>query len=173
MKALTLYEPWASAIAEGFKDKETRGSLLPGARGLIGKRLAVHAGRKIDESVYAPFPVHPGCIVATAVVEWIGLVTEEIAPEGVGRFVKVERIGQPIGVLLNPEPFYWIVPVDRWGDFGVGRWLYGLEAVRKLNVPAPVLGHQGLWIWRWENGEPVEDDDFASDRVTLRWEEER
>ena len=48
MKALTLYQPWASLIAHGVKTIETRSWAPP--RRLIGQRIAIHAGRKREVS---------------------------------------------------------------------------------------------------------------------------
>ena len=46
MRALTLYEPWATLIAEGHKQFETRNWRPPAAR--IGERIAIHAGKVTD-----------------------------------------------------------------------------------------------------------------------------
>ena len=48
MKALTLYQPWASLIAIGAKQFETRS--WPAPRTAIGDVVAIHAGRKEDRS---------------------------------------------------------------------------------------------------------------------------
>src|SRR5258707_11629152 len=48
MKALTLYQPWASFIAIGVKPFETRS--WPPPTWLIGKRIAIHAAKRaVDE----------------------------------------------------------------------------------------------------------------------------
>lgn len=44
MKALTLYQPWASAVALGLKRVETRPAWAMQLRALIGGDLAIHAG---------------------------------------------------------------------------------------------------------------------------------
>jgi hypothetical protein len=44
MKALTLWEPWASLIAIGAKPYEFRGWRAP--RQFIGRRIAIHAGAR-------------------------------------------------------------------------------------------------------------------------------
>lgn len=43
MKALTLHQPYASLIARGVKTIETR--TWPAPAGLIGERIAIHAGK--------------------------------------------------------------------------------------------------------------------------------
>lgn len=44
VKAITLHQPWASLIALGVKKIETRS--WPAPKGLIGQRIAIHAGSK-------------------------------------------------------------------------------------------------------------------------------
>lgn len=44
MKALTVHQPWAWAIAQGYKAVENRGTKPPGQVRVPGKRLAIHAG---------------------------------------------------------------------------------------------------------------------------------
>ena len=44
MKGLTVWQPWASLIARGWKHYEFR--VWPGVRALEGKRIAIHAGTR-------------------------------------------------------------------------------------------------------------------------------
>lgn len=44
MKALTVWQPWASLIAIGAKPYEFRGWRVP--KSLIGQRIAIHAGTR-------------------------------------------------------------------------------------------------------------------------------
>ena len=68
MKALTLHQPWASLIADGRKAIETRS--WPPPRTLIGKRIAIHAGKEIDRPLFdrwlAGQSVPLGAILCTA-----------------------------------------------------------------------------------------------------------
>ena len=43
-------------------------------------------------------------------------------------------------------------PVDYWGDFSAGRWLWFLDDVRALPDPVPAVGRQGFWHWDAEVG---------------------
>ncbi len=52
MKALTIHQPWAQLIVEGVKTIETRS--WPAPAGLVGERIAIHAG--IDTSWFASPP---------------------------------------------------------------------------------------------------------------------
>jgi hypothetical protein len=51
MKAITLYQPWATWIALGRKTIETRGHA--GFRSLVNQTIAIHAGRTFDEFALA------------------------------------------------------------------------------------------------------------------------
>ena len=44
MKALTIWQPWASLIMAGAKPWEWRGWAPP--RSLVGQRIAIHAGAR-------------------------------------------------------------------------------------------------------------------------------
>ena len=49
MKALTVWQPWASLIAQGFKPYEFRS--WPAHTALVGTRIAIHAGaRKVRKA---------------------------------------------------------------------------------------------------------------------------
>ena len=58
MKALTIWQPWASLIIAGAKPYEFRGWRAP--RALIGQRIVIHAAaRKIDrDEVCALYHMH-------------------------------------------------------------------------------------------------------------------
>ena len=43
--AITLHQPWASLVAHGIKNIETRS--WPPPQGIIGERIAIHAGRTV------------------------------------------------------------------------------------------------------------------------------
>ena len=38
-------------------------------------------------------------------------------------------------------------PIDPWGDFSAGRWLWFLDDVEALPKPVPAVGRQSLWSW--------------------------
>lgn len=115
MKALTLWRPWAWAIFHG-KDVENRTWSPPAS--MIGQRIAIHAGKKIDEAgtlfivdqlrlFGLPGPAHATGIIGVATIARI--VTESESPWFVG----------PVG---------WV-----------------LEDYVELPEPIPVKGAQGLW----------------------------
>lgn len=51
MKAITLWQPWASFVFMGWKTIETR--LHSRFKGLVGQRIAIHAALKLEDAVLA------------------------------------------------------------------------------------------------------------------------
>jgi activating signal cointegrator 1 len=137
IRALSVYQPWASAVALGLKRYETRswatryrGPLLIHAskRWTIGERTAHYkAIRKlgilsVPGGVIDDFRVLPplGCIVAIA-----DLVECRSTSEG-------SQLG-----LTELERLF--------GDFGPGRYAWQLANVIPLPEPVPCKGARGLW----------------------------
>lgn len=125
MRALSLTQPWATAVAIGIKQYETR-SWSTSFRGLI----AIHAAkgfpkwaREFASLEYSlgrlPERLPLGAIVATARIAGVFHV-EEIAP-GVSA---IERL---------------------YGDYSAGRYAWQLEDVNALPEPIPCRGALSLW----------------------------
>ena len=128
MKAVTLWQPWASLIACGVKRFETRS--WPAYGLLVGEELAIHAGLRCASladldavtlrTMLALFRDRPslpsGAVVAIARFE--------------GNYL-VEHV-------RDPDPF---------GDYRPGRWAWRLGDVRTLAVPCPATGRQRIWDW--------------------------
>ncbi len=147
MKAITLHQPWASLIAHGVKDIETRFWAPP--RSLIGQRIAIHAGRTREVSR----KLHPGTL--RAVLDLFGNGWGGRIPLGAivatalledARQVGFQRYAERV---LASSPSYtgWVEP-DPHGDFATGRWLWFLTDVEPCIPPVPAVGHQGLWDWK-------------------------
>ena len=144
MKAITIWQPWASLIATGVKRIETR-SWPTKYRG----KLAIHAAmlnpfkaiKPIPEVVVAEmrkalkeegiltsstdFRVLPrGCIVATVNLVDCREITYSF------RCSKIN--------FTNEEYF---------GDYTIGRYAWILEDVQPLKEPVLAKGMQGLWNW--------------------------
>lgn len=145
MKAITLWQPWASLVAVGAKGNETR-SWSTNYRGPI----AIHAAKRrpdamstFDKGVLkrmveelmkgdawrfsrgesgpdALASLPRGCVVATAVLEAV---------------VKTEDVRD---TLIGSE--YW------FGDYSDGRYAWIFSNVRSI-IPVPATGRQGLWNW--------------------------
>ena len=142
MKALPLWQPWATLVAIGAKRVETR-AYPPERLGLYrGQRIAIHATKTESElgvCAREPFlsvlkdaglriPLGPqsfplGGIVATAVLDRAA----EITPESAAR---LER--------EKPQEF-------AFGDYTPGRWAWVLRDVTEVDPFVPVRGSQGTF----------------------------
>jgi hypothetical protein len=132
VKAISLWQPWASLIADGRKRIETRSWKAPGW--LLGKKIAIHAAKiaNIDAAAdfgyeYAGKFVGPrGAIVATAYLE----SCVQFTPENVERISDEEKL---------------------YGDFALGRFGWFLTDVERIEPPIEVRGHQGIFEWHGES----------------------
>ena len=149
--AITLHQPWASLIALGVKTVETRS--WPAPARLVGRRIAVHAGKRlvrrpgdaIERELRARWGeewrviIPTGAVVATAVLAGMGRVERADLPEGYAVHDPATEIGCAAGTGLTP--------IDPWGDFSCGRWLWFLDDVEALPEPVPAVGRQSFWRW--------------------------
>lgn len=151
MKAISLWQPWASAIAIGAKIIETR-SWSTKHRGA----LLIHASKKLvhDMATLGAAPSNwmgaaglentnwkrdlpQGALVAIA--DLIGCVPVEDLNDA-----KLDAIRQPDGVEpLVARHYTW---TERMlGDFSPGRFGWVLKNVRQLPEPIPYRGRQRLF----------------------------
>lgn len=140
MKALTLWEPWATLVAGSVKQVETRSWGTP-YRG----PLAVHAARKFDAEIHAHIEraradlrklwglgfLRPDCQEALFDVPW---------QDKLGCVVAVARLAD-----CRPMPEAPDRQEELFGAFGPGRWGWLLEDVRPVLPPVPCPGARGLW----------------------------
>ena len=154
MKAITIWQPWASLLACGAKQYETR-SWSTSYRGPI----AIHAAKRLfDTDPYFDRELHPfadalnlpdiysfdtlphGGIIATAeLVEcW-----------------KIDKIGHTLGcdkaahISNNIESKFNIVQGKEllFGDWTLGRYAWEFTNMKVLDEPIPAKGHQRRWNW--------------------------
>jgi hypothetical protein len=133
MKALTVWQPWATLIAWPLKPVENR---TWRADWVLGKRIAIHAGNKFDDDAAlhlsvraAPVPSIVsvarkirGAIVCTAVVD---------------RFVVYEDL---VTMPVREMAQLW----DQIREWFCGPIGWVLRDVQKF-APVPCRGAQGLW----------------------------
>lgn len=144
MSALTLWQPWASAVARRLKIIETRSWAPP--VWLIGKRIAIHAAAKPVSRVAMGFSVYweRASMDALGVWRWSDLpLGAVVCTARLARAQRVERVGED-GFAYFDGPGSRVM-VDRWGDFSVGRWLWFLEDIEALEEPFKCKGGQGIW----------------------------
>jgi len=127
MPAVTLWQPWASWIARGLKTIETRGHNR--FRALVGRRIAIHAGRTFDDEA------------ARLAAPWLGAEQRERAAEGpfpLGCIVATAEIAQH-RPLTRADSAAALCPC------GVG--LFGLVLTDVLAVDPPVYCRGGRGVW--------------------------
>jgi hypothetical protein len=117
MKALSLWQPWASLIYDGRKTIETRHWEM-----LYRGPLAIHAAMKVDKEACSEFGYDPLTIPRGAVLCIVGV-------QGCVRF---------------PHP---LARPDEYGDFAAGRFGILMTMLEKFPEPIPAKGHQGIWNW--------------------------
>ena len=128
LKAITLWQPWATLVAAGAKQYETR-SWRTDYRG----PLAIHAGKR-----------------ETTDAVWLRVREPQVAN-------RIRPFDFPLGAIIALAEIASINPTDKrrivvrpleleLGDWTPGRWAWLLRRVRKLETPIPVRG----WPWLWD-----------------------
>lgn len=152
MKAITLWEPWATAIALGLKKIETR-HWFTGYRG----PLAIHAAktREHADGLFEDSCNDDGLLVRSAFLD-AGITSLEQLSFGcivaTTHLVACERV-EGIRAALSP--------IERaLGGYDDGRFAWRLENITRLATPVPARGGQGFWNWD-DGSAPAEKDLFA------------
>jgi hypothetical protein len=138
MKAISLWQPWASLVVTGIKQYETRSWKPP--ENILGTRVAIHATQRWDEKlqrftktlekrypeefellhlIWKFYPL--GAVVGTVIVQ--GWETTEEAREYV------------TGMEQN------------LGDYSDNRFAWKLIEPIGFNVPILCRGYQRIWSW--------------------------
>jgi hypothetical protein len=151
MKAISLWQPWASAIAMGSKRIETRswGTTYRGP-------LAIHAAKRVvkyellyygccwnwcgalgrrmgsDPNLWAVLPF--GAIVAICRLA-------DCRPAGSFTVEELDTVRYP--AMKDASLLGWTE--RQMGDFSPGRFGWVLADIRPLAIPIPYLGQQGLF----------------------------
>lgn len=130
-RAISLWQPWATLVAIGAKQYETR-HWQTRYRG----DLVIHAAKKRDREVLSalenlrpvmvrmPSPMKPMVFgAALCVVRLVDCIPTEIIRES-------------------------LTPQERaFGNYTSGRFAWRLENVRVFPQPIPYRGQQGMWVW--------------------------
>lgn len=138
MKALSIWQPWASLIMAGKKKIETRS--WPAPYSIRGQRIAIASTstirakqkRAFDEpgfrKHYASTELPPvddlplGCVLGTAMVSGCREIDSELIQD------------------LDPQE-------EAFGIYGPGRFAWFLNDPQPMEKPIAVRGAQGLWNW--------------------------
>jgi hypothetical protein len=127
MRALTIRQPWASAIVHGPKRVENRKRRPP--QKAIGQRFAIHAGAAVPSLQLL-------------------LQVQELWPELPWPFLPSQLdLGSVIGVAtlegVVPASEAFFIPQHR--GWVTGPWCWMLEGVESIPEPVPCRGQLGLW----------------------------
>jgi hypothetical protein len=141
MKALSIWQPWASLIISGQKKIETRS--WPAPYSIRGQRIAIASTKTVSgeqrrAAAEDAFLLHydatglpemedlpMGCVLGTVLFEGCRAIDSEFLLE------------------LDEQE-------DAFGWYGPGRFAWFLKEPEKLDSPVAVRGRQGLW-----NSSPV------------------
>ncbi len=129
MKVITIKQPWATLIAEGYKEYEFR-TCKTKFRGDI----LIHAGKSIDKKAMERFKYleleYPiGQIIAKAIITDCIYVDEKFAQKCV----------------KNPIVYKGLINKGNWNGYG-----FKLEKVEKIS-PIKVNGKLSLWDYDYDN----------------------
>lgn len=132
MKALTLWQPWATLIALGVKQWETR-SWMTYERA----RIAIHAAKRPVEPSELNDDIRQALRASGFAVDGSDL------PRGV--IVCTAELTSCVRADIAKINFGIGVPEIRFGDFSAGRYAWHLTDVRRVEPPIAVRGGQRLW----------------------------
>lgn len=117
MRAITLWQPWASLIAEGAKTIETRPFPHPW-RSAVGERVAIHAAARV--------PTYHECPAGAVFYDGIGdlmfglhepFTEEQQVTRGLPADGDLHGFPLPLGAFLATALLTAVVPIgDRWAE---------------------------------------------------------
>lgn len=149
MKALSLWQPWATLIAIGAKQYETR-SWSTAYRG----SLVIHAAKRPDEAKALEMAIYrlSGHWAQTPLEHYAIEALYAFHGEPVGAFIPK----LPLGAALCVVDLVDVVRVERvvctlsaqemaFGNYSAGRFAWKLANVRRFDKPIPLAGRQGLF----------------------------
>lgn len=157
MKALTIWQPWASLIIAGAKPYEFRSWRFP--RSLIGQRIVVHAAaRKVRANEVLPIAV-----TLEQRHHWPEAAAETcLHPEPALRLLKQchhDGIELPLaaglGTAVLGEPLLGTRVAEQFGASRANdsdrdqhaNWGWPLTDIEPWDMPIPMRGAQGFWNW--------------------------
>ncbi len=171
MKALSLWQPWASALVLGAKRIETR-SWSTNYRG----RFLIHAAKKITDDLRTV----NSSWTWKAILKPIGDEPLKLLPLGhiLGYADLIDcvptanlKIGTVFtkyywrdahGFLLNNRANKEPMDLDTWtennvGDYAIGRFAWFLDNIVEFENPIPLNGMQGLFEVDWNRHESTRE----------------
>ncbi|MEK4848467.1 ASCH domain-containing protein [Paenibacillus sp. FSL H7-0756] len=131
MKCLTIRQPWATLIALGEKQIETR-SWRTAYRG----ELAIHAGMQVNKAICRTEPYQ-------SLLARHGYTADNLPT---GRIIAVSRLADCCEVTPELAQQGWPGGNEYvFGNYAEGRYAWKLEEVVPLVHPIPAKGRLGFW----------------------------
>lgn len=152
MKALTIWQPWASLIIAGAKPYEFRGWIPP--QSIVGQTIAIHAGaRPVRKSEISDLRMR-----LTSADAWTTALIKEVALPLLERWhtapgqlplssvLGTAVLGQARGGFDIVEEFGGVIndsDRDQHANFA-----WPMTKILKFEPFHPAKGAQGFWDWR-------------------------
>lgn len=133
MIAISLWEPWATAIAIGAKQIETRHwpTHYRGPIAIHAAKTRDHADYFVGDTILQPVFADAGISNVSHLAFGCVVATCELL-----RCVRVEDVRDGLSPLER-----------RLGNYSDGRYAWRLANVVRLKKPIPAKGKQGFWNW--------------------------
>lgn len=142
MKAITIWQPWASLLVSGKKVYETR-NWATAYRGPI----TIHAAKRLVRQTI-------DALVADRGAGWVALDYFDaifMRPNSLEKLPTGAVIGKAILTRCNlvTEDFLAsLTPMEKaLGDFTIGRYAWEFYSMVPVDPPIPARGAQGLWTF--------------------------
>lgn len=139
MRAISIWQPYASLVAVGAKRVETRH--WPAPSGVIGQRIAIHAGKSTKDLEVGRTGLFFEHLHAAALS---GRLAEVDAELPLGFILATARLVSCEQIPVNYSDVYTVKEVT-FGWFAPGRWAWELDEVRPLAEPVAWRGAQGFF----------------------------
>jgi hypothetical protein len=140
LKAISLWQPWATLLAAGVKTWETRGWATS-----VNGVVAIHSAKRrtMDQKFsWGHFQAIPEVRVLG---DWDSPVDYPFgAIVGVGHLTRCVQMNEDN--LGTPEkPGIWSEFEKAFGDYRVGRWAWRFEYTQRFHRAIPCAGQQGFF----------------------------
>lgn len=158
VKALTLWQPWASLVVAGCKPYEFRGWRAPAS--IVGQRIVIHASarkpdmREVEQllRLLRAGGRYAAQTCLTPVDTAIGVLEQRSWPLGTGLGTAI--VGEPRDGIAIGVDFGAIKVNDSSRDYHAN-WGWPMLEIERWADPIAMRGAQGLWNWptpEWTDG---------------------
>lgn len=141
MKAITIKQPFATLLALGYKQYETR-SWQTKYRG----KLAIHAGKSVDRQACARQEIAQ-ILQAAGYESWRDLPTGAVIAVGELKNCSCVRAQDVTKAVATTESAQITGLAYQFGDFTVGRYAWEVTDIEPFAQPVPCSGRLSIWEW--------------------------